>query len=88
MAAALKLNGAACGLGARDVLRTEMGYPLHGHELSLSISPVEAAVSWAVGFDKQEFTGKAVLVDQKQNGTKQKLKAITRLSTLFYPSRI
>jgi aminomethyltransferase len=76
MAAALKLNGAACGLGARDVLRTEMGYPLHGHELSLSISPVEAAASWAVGFDKQEFTGKAVLVDQKQNGTKLKLKAI------------
>jgi aminomethyltransferase len=76
MAAALKLNGAACGLGARDILRTEMGYPLHGHELSLSISPVEAAASWAVGFDKQEFTGKAVLVDQKQNGTKLKLKAI------------
>lgn len=71
-----KFDGAACGLGARDILRTEMGYPLHGHELSLSISPVEATASWAVGFDKSEFTGRAVLIDQKQNGTKLKLKAI------------
>jgi aminomethyltransferase len=76
MQAAKKFHGAACGLGARDILRTEMGYPLHGHELSLSISPVEAAASWAVGFDKSDFTGRAVLIDQKQNGTQFKLKAI------------
>jgi aminomethyltransferase len=74
--AAEKHNGTACGLGARDILRTEMGYPLHGHEISLSISPVEAAASWAVAFDKADFTGKNVLKNQKQNGTKLKLKAI------------
>ena len=76
MQAAEKFNGTACGLGARDILRTEMGYPLHGHEISLSISPIEASASWAVAFDKVDFTGKEVLKNQKQNGTKLKLKAI------------
>jgi len=71
-----KLNGAPCGLGARDILRTEMGYPLHGHELSLEISPVEAAAGWAVGWSKAEFKGRNVLLAQKENGTKLKLKAI------------
>ncbi len=71
-----KLNGCACGLGARDVLRTEMGYPLHGHELSLQISPVEAGASWAVGWKKESFRGKKVLTEQKENGSKLKLKAI------------
>lgn len=76
MQAAEKFNGTACGLGARDILRTEMGYPLHGHEISLSISPIEASASWAVAFDKADFTGKEVLKNQKQNGTNLKLKAI------------
>ena len=71
-----KLNGTPCGLGARDILRTEMGYPLHGHELSLEISPVEAAAGWAVGWSKSEFRGRKVLLAQKENGTKLKLKAI------------
>ena len=74
-----KLNGTPCGLGARDILRTEMGYPLHGHELSLQISPVEAAAGWAVGWSKAEFKGRKVLSDQKENGTKLKLKAILSL---------
>jgi aminomethyltransferase len=71
-----KLNGTPCGLGARDILRTEMGYPLHGHELSLEISPVEAAAGWAVGWSKTEFKGRNILLAQKENGTKLKLKAI------------
>jgi len=71
-----KLNGTTCGLGARDVLRTEMGYPLHGHELSLEISPVEAAAGWAVGWSKEIFRGKKALSEQKEKGTKLKLKAI------------
>jgi aminomethyltransferase len=53
-----------------------MGYPLHGHEISLSISPIEAGAGWAVAFDKADFTGKEFLKNQKQNGTKLKLKAI------------
>ena len=72
----LSLGGAACGLGARDLLRTEMGYPLHGHELTLDISPIQASASWAVDLTKSNFTGKQILLDQKQNGTSHKLKAI------------
>lgn len=71
-----QLNGTPCGLGARDVLRTEMGYPLHGHELSLEISPVQASASWAIGWQKDSFRGKQVLLEQKQEGTKLKLRAI------------
>src|SRR5206468_3648472 len=48
-----------CGLGARDTLRTEMGYPLHGHELSLDVTPVQAGLGWAVGWDKPQFWGRA-----------------------------
>ncbi len=55
----------ACGLGARDTLRTEMGYSLHGHELSLEISPVMARAGWAVGWRKPKFWGKAALERQR-----------------------
>ena len=71
-----EFDGAICGLGARDLLRTEMGYPLHGHELSLSITPVEAGASWAVGWSKDQFRGKKVLTQQKEQGSKLRLKAI------------
>ena len=71
-----ELSGAICGLGARDLLRTEMGYPLHGHELSLTITPIEAGAGWAVGWDKAEFRGRNVLLKQKESGSKLKLKAI------------
>ena len=71
-----EFDGAICGLGARDLLRTEMGYPLHGHELSLSITPVEAGASWAVGWSKDQFRGKKVLAQQKEQGSKLRLKAI------------
>jgi aminomethyltransferase len=70
------LNGRICGLGARDILRTEMGYPLHGHELTLDISPIQAVAGWAVDLTKEKFTGKQILEDQKRLGTKLKLKAI------------
>ena len=58
-----------CGLGARDTLRTEMGYPLHGHELSAEISPVMAGAGWAVGWDKPTFWGKDVLAQQRAEKT-------------------
>ena len=74
--AVTQFSGAICGLGARDLLRTEMGYPLHGHELSLTITPVEAGASWAVGWGKAEFRGRNVLLKQKESGSKLKLKAI------------
>ena len=63
----------ACGLGARDTLRTEMGYALHGHELSPQITPVMGGVSWAVGWSKPEFWGKAALEAQRADGTHRRL---------------
>ena len=50
-----------CGLGARDALRMEMGFPLYGHELGLDISPLEAGIGFAVSFDDHEFVGRDAL---------------------------
>ncbi|MEJ6627357.1 MAG: glycine cleavage system aminomethyltransferase GcvT [Actinomycetes bacterium] len=71
-----KYDGRVCGLGARDTLRTEMGYPLHGHELSLDITPVQASANWAVVFSKSEFRGKAALEVEKTSGPKRVLRAL------------
>ena len=78
-AAITPLDGLICGLGARDTLRTEMGYPLHGHELSLDISPVEASASWAIGWKKESFLGSDVLVSHKNGLTERKSVAIKSL---------
>jgi aminomethyltransferase len=56
------------GLGARDTLRTEMGYPLHGQDISLEITPVQARLGWAVGWSKPEFWGRDVLLAEKEAG--------------------
>ncbi|ASY16048.1 aminomethyltransferase [Candidatus Planktophila sulfonica] len=69
-------DGLICGLGARDTLRTEMGYPLHGHELSLEISPVQASAGWAIGWKKDSFRGSDVLQSQREAGTVRTLKAL------------
>ena len=66
----------ACGLGARDTLRTEMGYPLHGNDLSADISPVMARTGWAVGWSKPEFWGKAALEAQKEAKSSRLLRGI------------
>lgn len=74
-------GGQPAGLGARDTLRTEMGYPLHGHELTLDISPVQARTGWAVGWKKPAFWGKAALTQEKTDGPRRillGLKAIDR----------
>ncbi|HET8970240.1 MAG TPA: glycine cleavage system aminomethyltransferase GcvT [Candidatus Nanopelagicales bacterium] len=57
-----------CGLGARDTLRTEMGYPLHGHELTRDITPVQARAGWAVGWDKPAFHGREALIAERAAG--------------------
>jgi aminomethyltransferase len=57
-----------CGLGARDTLRTEMGYPLHGHELSLGITPNQARSGWAVGWKKPAFWGREALLAERGAG--------------------
>ena len=72
----LSHGGKICGLGARDTLRTEMGYPLHGHELSLEISPVTAGASWAVGWQKDLFAGSAQLRVEKDKGPDRILRGL------------
>ena len=71
-----KFSGEICGLGARDTLRTEMGYPLHGHELSLAISPVQASASWAVAWDKPTFSGADALRSEKASGEHPRIRAL------------
>ena len=73
------MGGLVCGLGARDTLRTEMGYPLHGHELSLQISPVEASAGWAVGWKKDSFIGSEILKGQREGGATRKSFALKSL---------
>ncbi len=65
LAAGAEYDILPCGLGARDTLRTEMGYPLHGHDLSPEISPVMANLAWAVGWNKDDFWGAAALREQR-----------------------
>jgi len=64
-----------CGLGARDTLRTEVCYPLYGHELDESITPIEAGLGLFVSHHKGEFIGRSVLAEQKSNGVNRKLVA-------------
>ncbi|MDX9703846.1 MAG: glycine cleavage system aminomethyltransferase GcvT [Candidatus Auribacterota bacterium] len=61
------------GLGARDTLRLEMRYPLHGSDISETVTPLEAGLSWIVDFSKDEFIGKKALVEQNANGVKRQL---------------
>jgi aminomethyltransferase len=63
----------ACGLGARDTLRLEMGYPLHGNDISQERTPLEAGLSWAVSFGKGEFPGREALLRQKEEGIPSRL---------------
>ncbi|WP_072813771.1 glycine cleavage system aminomethyltransferase GcvT [Rhodococcus zopfii] len=73
VAAVQATGGQVAGLGARDTLRTEMGYPLHGHELSTTISPLQARCGWAVGWNKPEFWGRDALLAEKQAGPARRL---------------
>jgi len=61
-------GGRPAGLGARDTLRTEMGYALHGQDLGPQITPVQARVGWAVGWRKSSFFGRDVLLTERENG--------------------
>jgi len=71
LAAGESLGILPCGLGARDTLRTEMGYVLHGQDISPEISPVQAKTGWAVGWNKPEFEGKDALTAEKAAGPKR-----------------
>ena len=61
------------GLGARDTLRLEKAYPLYGHELDDTTTPLEAGLEWVTKFSKPSFIGREVLLKQKQDGVKRRL---------------
>jgi len=64
------------GLGARDTLRLEMGYPLHGSDIDRTTDPVSAGLGWAVGKDKGDFTGKAAVDRVREVGPTNRLVAM------------
>lgn len=61
------------GLGARDSLRLEAGYPLYGHEITRDISPLTAGLGWTVKLDKPDFIGRAALLAEKEKGAPNKV---------------
>lgn len=79
VAAVFDAGGEPAGLGARDTLRTEMGYPLHGHELSLDISPLQARCGWAIGWKKDAFFGRDALLAEKADGPRRLLRGLRML---------
>jgi len=62
-----------CGLGARDTLRLEMGYPLHGNDIDESTTPIEAGLHFAVDMHKPFFIGKSRLEEQIRSGVDRRL---------------
>jgi aminomethyltransferase len=72
----LERGVAPCGLGARDTLRLEACYPLHGQDLTPERTPIEAGLAWACALEK-EFTGVAVLRRQRDVAPAQRLVAFT-----------
>ena len=74
LAAGTALGLELCGLGARDSLRLEAGFPLYGHEITREISPLTAGLGWTVKFDKAgDFSGRAALAAEKRDGSPRKV---------------
>jgi aminomethyltransferase len=76
LAAGEEFGMLACGLGSRDTLRTEMGYPLHGQDITIDVNPVEAGLSWAVGWDKDAFWGREAILAVREAGPKRRLRGL------------
>lgn len=79
-------GGVPCGLGARDTLRLEMGYPLNGNDLSETRTPLQAGLGFFVSLDKGDFTGREALEAQKTAGLPDKLVAF-RMTGVAPPPR-
>ncbi len=75
-----------CGLGARDTLRTEVCYPLYGHELDEDTTPIEAGLGFFVALEKGDFFGRPVLAEQKAKGVAKKCVAF-RMTDRSAPPR-
>jgi aminomethyltransferase len=70
---ALPANAVACGLGARDTLRTEAGFALYGHDIDRTTNPYEARLGWVVSLGKAAFIGRDALAAIKAAGPNRKL---------------
>lgn len=62
-----------CGLGCRDTLRLEMGYPLYGNDMDETTTPIEASLDFAVDLEKTDFIGREVMARQRETGISRKL---------------
>lgn len=69
----LEKNVEPCGLGARDVLRLEVGYPLYGNELNDKVTPYDSGLKWTVKMQKEDFIGKETLANYSPEFTLLKL---------------
>ena len=76
LAALISAGATPCGLGSRDTLRLEMGYPLWGQDLDAETSPLEADLGWVVNWD-HDFVGKDALLAQRESGVTKKLVGFT-----------
>lgn len=74
--ALLEAGVTPAGLGARDTLRLEMGYPLHGHELGPGITPLQAGLEWVVGWEKSDFRGRRALEKERVRGVERRLRGL------------
>jgi aminomethyltransferase len=74
--ALLEAGVAPAGLGARDTLRLEAGFPLHGHELGPGITPLQAGLGWVVAWDKGDFRGRAPLAAERERGVARRLRGL------------
>ena len=86
LAAGASVGIRSCGLGARDTLRTEVCYPLYGHELDEQTSPVEAGLGFFIAWDKGDFVGRSALLKQKEEGLSKKCVAF-RMTEKSAPPR-
>ena len=86
LAAGASVGIRPCGLGARDTLRTEVCYPLYGHELDEQTSPVEAGLGFFIAWDKGDFVGRSALLKQKEEGLSKKCVAF-RMTEKSAPPR-
>jgi aminomethyltransferase len=74
-----------CGLGARDLLRLEMGYPLYGQDLGPDRTTLEAGLGWAVSFDKGPFVGRDALERQREQGLPSLLRGLATADRRHIP---
>lgn len=73
MAKGSDLGVVPVGLGARDTLRTEMKYPLYGHEIDDTTNPYSAGLGWVTKPDKKDFVGRDKILAGKEKALQRRL---------------